>query len=270
MSPQLLDSGQAKGCLYLVPTPLDFGCAQDLQCPIEHVLPGHTLRVAASLQHWVAENAKSTRGFLKRVNTHTRLKKPIQELSLVELPRDAHKKGDYFGSPGAAFDARPLLAPAVMGQDMGLTSEAGMPAVADPGSSLVRAAHILGIEVKVLVGPISLILALAASGLNGQQFAFLGYLPQDDVVRSTRLKELEALAIKTGQTQIFIETPYRNSVLLKALMKHLQPSTRLAVSCGLGLLSSGHAVNFSGPISEWRNKHPALNLALPAVFLFGP
>jgi 16S rRNA (cytidine1402-2'-O)-methyltransferase len=234
-------------------------------------LPEHTLQVAATLTHWVTENAKSTRAFLKRVQGHTPLAQPLQSLDVVELPRDVHKKGDHAGSPGSGFDARPLLAPALAGHDVGLTSEAGMPAVADPGSSVVRAAHALGITVHVLSGPVSLVLALAASGLSGQQFAFVGYLPQDGSVRTTRVRELEALALKTGQTQIFIETPYRNAALLQTLLQTLKPNTRLAASCGLMVTpAAGHSTNFSAPVSTWRNRTPSLNWALPAVFLVGP
>jgi len=170
-------------------------------------MPQGTLRVAARLQYWICENAKSTRAYLKRVNEIIPLQNPLQNLNLQELPREVHKKGDHAGN----FDARYLLAPALQGQDVGLVSEAGMPAVADPGSSVVRAAHDLGIEVIPLTGPVSLLLALAASGLNGQNFAFAGYLPQDGVERARRLRELESLALKTGQTQLFIETPYRNA-----------------------------------------------------------
>jgi 16S rRNA (cytidine1402-2'-O)-methyltransferase len=112
-------------------------------------------------------------------------------------------------------------------------SEAGMPAVADPGSSVVRAAHDLGLEVIALIGPVSLLLALVASGLNGQSFAFVGYLPQEATERAKRMRELESIALRTGQTQLFIETPYRNEAVLQALLQHLQPSTRLSVSSGL-------------------------------------
>ena len=167
-----------KGTLYLVPTPLDFGC--DTQAPITDVLPQETLRVAASVTHWITENAKSTRAFLKRVDVHVPLTKTIQENTITELPREVHKKGDHTGE----FDAKPLLKTALAGHDVGLASEAGMPAVADPGSSVVRAAHDLGIRVVPLVGPVSLLLALAASGLNGQNFAFVGYLPQDGAART--------------------------------------------------------------------------------------
>ena len=159
-----LDTGT--GCLYLVPTPLDFGCAPEFQSPITNALPAQTLQVASRLSHWITESAKSTRAFLKRVDTHAPLSQPLQALNVVELPREVHKKGDHARSRAATFDARPLLAPALAGHDMGLVSEAGMPAVADPGSSVVRAAHNLGIEVQVLAGPVSLMMALAASGLD--------------------------------------------------------------------------------------------------------
>ena len=139
----------------------------------------------------------------------------------MELPREVHKKGDHDG--GIRRDGR-CLQPALEGHDVGLLSEAGMPAVADPGSSVVRAAHDLGMAVVPLVGPVSLLLALAASGLNGQNFAFVGYLPQDAAQRAQRIRELEALALKTGQTQLFIETPYRNAALWEALLKTLQPA----------------------------------------------
>ena len=124
-------------------------------------------------------SAKSTRAFLKRVNDVTPLKLALQDIQITELPRTVHKKGDHQGE----FDAKPLLALALKGEDIGLVSEAGMPAVADPGSSVVLAAHQLGIRVVPLVGPVSLLLALAASGLNGQNFAFVGYLPQDGAAR---------------------------------------------------------------------------------------
>ena len=234
------------GRLFLVPAPLDFGCNQ--QAPVTDVIPSKTLLTAAGLRHWVCENAKSTRAYLKRIGEHHPLAAPIQEQSLQELPRAVHKKGDH---QAGQFDARPLLAPALAGHDMGLISEAGMPAVADPGSSVVRAAHDLGIEVVALTGPISLLLTLAASGLNGQNFAFVGYLPQDNGERNQRLRELESLALKTGQTQLFIETPYRNQALWQGLLQSLQPNTRLAISYGLTL---DQGKNRSKLVKDWRQQ----------------
>ena len=149
---------------------------------------------------------------------------------------------------------------------MGLVSEAGMPAIADPGSSVVRAAHDLGIQVVPLTGPMSLMLALAASGLNGQNFAFVGYLPQDGGERAQRIRELESLALKTGQTQIFIETPYRNAALLHALLQALQGNTRLALSCGL-TMSTGWSKSLQ--VSQWKREKPSSTLGLPVVFCIG-
>ncbi len=125
------------------------------------------------------------------------------------MPREVHKKGDHQGASGGAagFDASPLLAPAMAGHDMGLVSEAGMPAVADPGSSVVRAAHDLGVRVEPLTGPVSLLLALAASGLNGQNFAFNGYLPQDAAQRAQRIRELEALALRQDRRSFSSKRP---------------------------------------------------------------
>lgn len=252
------------GTLYLVPTPLDFGC--DAQTPIEDVLPQETLRVAARVAHWITENAKSTRAFLKRVDALVPLAQTIQSISMVELPREVHKKGDHT----AGFDAKPLLQMALSGHDVALVSEAGMPAVADPGSSVVRAAHELGLRVVPLVGPVSLLLALAASGLNGQNFAFVGYLPQNAAERSHRLRELEAWALKTGQTQLFIETPYRNAALWQALVQGLQPSTRLARASGLTLANMQVQCQ---TVQAWRKQsasaaHSAV-LSAPTVFAIG-
>ncbi|CAB5697081.1 Ribosomal RNA small subunit methyltransferase I [Delftia tsuruhatensis] len=254
----------AKGTLYLVPAPLDFGC--DEQTPLADVLPDGTLRTASRLTHWICENAKSTRAYLKRVDALHGLVQPLQAQQITELPREAHKKGDHGDKGAAVFDARPLLAPLLAGHDMGLVSEAGMPAVADPGSSIVRAAHDLAIRVVPLVGPVSLLLALAASGLNGQNYAFVGYLPQDPGGRSQRIKELEALALRQGQTQQFIETPYRNAALWQALLQTLQPHTRLALACGLTL---ENARIESRLVREWRQHREVPDNRTPVVFSIG-
>lgn len=250
----------ALGKLFLVPAPLDFGCS--IQAPLNEVLPLQTLETAARLTHWISENAKSTRAYLKRVNELHPLATTLQQLQIQELPHAVHKKGDHAGE----YDAKPLLAPALKGFDMGLVSEAGMPAVADPGSSVVRAAHDLGIAVVPLVGPVSLLLALAASGLNGQNFAFVGYLPQDAAQRRERIRQLESMAQKTGQTQLIIETPYRNTALLQALLQSLQPGTRLAVSVGLTLDAQS---NQCMTVKNWRAAKNMPNLQLPAVFAIG-
>jgi len=251
----------ASGTLYLVPAPLDFGCETVL--PADQVLPAGTIAVAARLQHWICENAKYARAFLKRVGEVQPLAVPLQQQAMQELPRDVHKKGDH---AAGGFDARPLLQAALAGHDIGLVSEAGMPAVADPGSSVVRAAHALGVEVVPLVGPVSLLLALAASGLNGQNFAFVGYLPQEAAARTQRLRELEALALRTGQTQMFIETPYRNAAVWQALLQGLKPATRIAVASGLTLPT---AVCRNAAVAEWKKQPPPVGNDVPAVFAIG-
>ncbi|MET3914869.1 16S rRNA (cytidine1402-2'-O)-methyltransferase [Variovorax sp. OAS795] len=249
------------GKLYLVPAPLDFGC--DTQAPLQDALPLGTLQAAAGITHWICENAKSARAYLKRIDAVVPLAASLQAQDIRELPREVHKKGDHAGQ----FDAKPLLAAALEGHDVGLLSEAGMPAVADPGSSVARAAHDLGIVVVPLTGPVSLLLALAASGLNGQNFAFVGYLPQDSGERQVRIRELEALALKTGQTQLFIETPYRNAAMLQALVQTLQHNTRLAVARGLTLAT---AQVRSETVKGWRSKAQGLaDERLPAVFAIG-
>ena len=262
-------STSAKGKLYLVPAPLDFGCADNQQTPITETIPSGTLKAASQIKHWICENAKSCRAVLKRIALHHPLACTQQEMTMTELAREAHKKGDHTAaSDNAASQA--MLDKALQGFDMGLISEAGMPAIADPGSSIVRAAHALGLEVVPLVGPASMLLALAASGLNGQNFAFNGYLPQDSATRKTRIQQLEKVALASGQTQMFIETPYRNAALLADLITSLQPNTRLA--CSVGLTLPSHKT-VSLLTRDWRVKkelvESLLASKLPAIFSFG-
>ena len=250
--------------LLLVPTPLDFGVAP--VWPIEQTMPLGTLQAAAQVQHWVCENAKSLRAFLKRVDALVALAQPLQSISIRELPREVHKKGDHVGAGGSAsFNAAEWLAPIAQGHALAFACEAGMPCVADPGSSLVRAAHAAGAVVRVLAGPSSLISALAASGLNGQQFAFVGYLPTDAQARASRIAQLENTALREGQTQLLIETPYRNQAVFEALVRTLKPNTRLAVAQGL---HTAHEAVQSRTVVQWRGKILALP-ATPTVFLFG-
>ena len=249
------------GTLYLVPAPLDFHC--DTHVALDWVLPLHTMEIAAGLSHWVCENAKSARALLKRIDAHKPLATALQAQSIVELPREVHKKGDH----GTAWDAKALLQSALKGHDMGLLSEAGMPAVADPGSSLVRAAHDLGLAVVPLVGPCSLVLALAASGLNGQSFAFVGYVPQDAAARKAHLGTLEKLALHSGQTQILIETPYRNAAVFTGMLETLKDSTRLAVCSGLTLPQMQIQ---SLRVADWKRLQTVLDKHTPVVFAFGP
>ena len=248
------------GVLYLVPNALDFGMESTGAEPadLQAVLPLSVIRIAARLPCWVAENAKTTRAFLKRVNDIVPLAQPLQSIAIVELPRP--RKGAP-SAPGG--DLKALLAPALAGQDMGLISEAGMPAIADPGAELVSAAHALKLRVQPLAGPNSLMLALAASGLNGQSFAFVGYLPIDAAARAARLRELESLSRKIGQTQLMIETPYRNPVLLGALLSTLSGSTRVSISCGLTLESGWSRTD---TVAGFKSSGVTLPVDIPAVF----
>lgn len=250
-----------RGRLFLVPTPLDFGVTAGAERgDLQEVLPLGVIRRAASLTHWIAENAKTARAFLKRVDTVVPLALPLQSLSILELPRPV--KGVRVAA-APILDA--LLAPALAGSDVGLVSEAGLAAVADPGAAIVQAAHRLGIEVVPLPGASSLLLALAASGLEGQSFAFVGYLPQDAAQRAARLKDLQALSRRAAQTQLLIETPYRNAALLRALLDTLDADTRLSVSCGLSLPEGWTR---SQRIADWRPRPPTMPDRVPAVFAF--
>ncbi|HEY6135133.1 MAG TPA: SAM-dependent methyltransferase, partial [Rubrivivax sp.] len=206
------------GSLWLVPNTLDLGAPE---VDIREVLPEGVLRRAASLAHWVAEDARTTRAFLKRVGAVIPLAQSIQATDIRELPRP--RKGAPDSVDRAAW--RALLQPALDGHDIGLISEAGLPAVADPGAALVAAAHEAGVPVRPLAGASALLLALAASGLNGQSFAFVGYLPQEPGPRLERIRELESLSRRLRQTQLMIETPYRNAALLAALLAGLSEST---------------------------------------------
>jgi 16S rRNA (cytidine1402-2'-O)-methyltransferase len=247
------------GTLYLVPNTLDFGVDTESHAELSEDLPLRVIRTSARLAHWIAENAKTTRAFLKRVDAVVPLAQPLQAVQIVELPRP--QKGAKQPAPAADLDA--LLAPALQGFDMGLISEAGLPAVADPGAALVDAAHRRGVKVVALSGPSSLMLALAASGLNGQSFAFVGYLPVDATERGARIRDLEGLSRRHQQTQLVIETPYRNEALLDALLAALAPATRLSVSCGLTLPSGWTRTD---TVARWKTSARAIPKDVPAVF----
>ena len=246
----------SKGTLLLVPNTLDFGVAE---VELQEVLPLGVIRRAAALAHWVAEDARSARAFLKRVDAVVALAQPLQATEIRELPRP--RKGSREPVPAAEWHA--LLQPALAGKDIGLISEAGLPAVADPGARLVEAAHAAGVPVLPLAGASSLLLALAASGLNGQSFAFVGYLPQEPGPRTARIRELEALSQRLRQTQLIIETPYRNAALMAALTTALASTTRLSVSCGLTLAEGW---NRCDSVAGWRTRPASLPDRVPAVF----
>jgi 16S rRNA (cytidine1402-2'-O)-methyltransferase len=252
----------AGGTLWLVPGTLDLGAEP---VDIREVLPDGVLARAARITRWVVEDARSARAFLKRVGAVHPLTLPLQQLDIRELPRP--RKGSGATVPDADWTA--LLRPALDGEDLGLMSEAGLPAVADPGAGLVAAAPRAGLGVQALAGPSALLLALAASGLEGQNFAFVGYLPQEPAARAARLRELESLSRRQRQTQVFIETPYRNEAMLQALLTTLAPSTRLAISWGLTLPAGSQR---SDTVEGWRRwvaaegREPAPWRTLPAVF----
>jgi len=211
------------GILYLVPNtlgPADLAAVDILSA----ILPLQVQALAARLDYFVAENAKTTRAFLKLVNANHPLHTPLQEIKIAEL---------NVNTPATALPA--LLEPLLAGQDGGLISEAGVPAVADPGANLVRLAHECGIQVRPLVGPSSLLLAVMGSGLNGQSFAFNGYLPTDAAQRSKRIKQLEERSRQEKQTQLLIETPYRNSAMLEALATSCNGNTLICVATDLTL-----------------------------------
>ncbi len=231
----------AAGTLYLVPTTLGEG-------PLEQVVPPAVRERVRSLEYFVAENAKTARAYLKLLGTA----KPLQQLSIAIL--DEH-------TPDAAIAE--LAAPLLAGCDVGVLSEAGCPGVADPGAKLVLFAHTHAVRVVPLTGPSSILLALMASGLNGQSFAFHGYLPVADGARVKTLRELEKQSRRHAQTQIFIETPYRNMKLLQAILDACAPDTLLCVAVELTLVSE-EVRTFS--VAQWRARSPQLDRR-PCVFL---
>nr|WP_314546692.1 SAM-dependent methyltransferase [uncultured Massilia sp.] len=210
------------GTLYLIPNTL--GSTEASPNALSHILPEQVQDIASKLDYFVAENAKTARAFLKLVGIGHPLAKPLQEIQIAEL---------NVNTPAQALAA--LLAPLLEGRDAGLVSEAGVPAVADPGADLVRLAHQHGIAVRPLVGPSSLLLAVMASGLNGQSFAFNGYLPTDAAQRSKRIVQLEQRSRSEKQTQLLIETPYRNGAMLEAIVTACQPGTLVCVATDLSL-----------------------------------
>lgn len=230
------------GTLYLIPVPLG------PQAPQDCLHPG-VLATIRPLRHFVVEQAKTARAFLKAAGTEL----PLQELQLTEL--NEHTRNDTLAA---------LLAPLQAGHNVGLLSEAGCPAVADPGANLVALAQKENIRVVPLVGPSSLLLALMASGLNGQRFAFQGYLPAKDGERAKALRDLESESRKRQQTQLFIETPYRNRAMFDAILQHCQPATRLCVATDLTL--PGECVR-THSISQWKKETPPEIERRPTVFL---
>ena len=231
-----------RGTLYLVPNLLGV-------VPPEDVLPARTIAVARSLRHWVVETPKPARAFLKSVAPPL----PIAALGIEALP----------AAPDAAALAA-LLAPALAGEDVGLLSDAGCPGIADPGAPLVAAAHAAGVRVVPLVGPSSLVLALMASGMNGQSFAFHGYLPADAGGRADALKRLEAESHALRRAQLFIETPYRNEAMLKTIGEALRPGTHVVVAADLTLPTESIVRHTA---AQWRREDTMRYAKRPAIFI---
>ena len=234
------------GTLYLIPVTLGDDNISEL---ISKSLPPEVIATAQKLEQFVVETEKPARQFLSAIKTA----KPVRELSLNLLNEHTLDK-----------DVAALLAPLLAGHDVGLMSDAGCPGIADPGAKLVALAHKKGIKVVPFVGPSSILLSLMASGLNGQQFAFLGYLPVDKTARIVRLKEIEKRSQTHNETQIFIETPYRNMQMLEAILSTCNANTRLCIACHVSLPDEMIATK---SISEWKQSAlPELNKK-PTVFL---
>ncbi|MEQ1526101.1 MAG: SAM-dependent methyltransferase [Gallionella sp.] len=230
------------GTLYLIPCTLG-------DTPAEQVLPQHTIHIARNLSYFVVEQAKTARQFLSALKPV----QPIQSLHMENL-NEHTTQNELVG----------LLAPLLAGNDVGIISEAGCPGIADPGAGLVELAHRKGIRVIPLVGPSSILLALMASGLNGQCFAFHGYLPIEEAERKKSIATLEAESAKCNQTQLFIETPYRNEKLLGALLATCRPQTRLCIAADI-TLPDEQIVTRS--IAQWKTQAlPQLNKR-PCMFL---
>lgn len=232
----------APGTLYLIPVTLGDDA-------IGKALPPEVVSITQKLDTFVVENEKTARRFLSAVKTL----KPVRELTLLTLNEHTTEK-----------ELPALLTSLLAGKDVGLMSEAGCPGVADPGALLVALAHGKSIRVAPLVGPSSILLALMASGLDGQRFSFLGYLPSEKAARVQKLREIEQDSRKNHETQIFIETPYRNQHLLEDILANCHPETRLCVACNVSLDSEYIA---SKPVKQWKGEAlPDLHKK-PTVFL---
>jgi 16S rRNA (cytidine1402-2'-O)-methyltransferase len=236
----------SKGILYLIPVPMgEEGKPHD-------VLPAQVMEITRTLRFFIAESAKTCRAFLKQVEMPV----PLQEIAV-----ESYGKHDRTETATSQF-----LKPLLDGHNVGLVSEAGCPAVADPGSEVVRAAHAKGIKVVPLVGPSSLLLSLMASGFNGQQFRFHGYLPIDKEERVQWIRDMEYDANKHHITQLFIETPFRNMQLFEALMSTLRAETALCIASDLTMPGESAVTK---AVREWKKeKAPELH-KVPAVFLIG-
>ena len=234
------------GTLYLIPVTLG---DDNIAALLPTSLPSDVIKIAQTLEHFVVESEKTARQFLSAIKTA----KPVRELSLNLLNEHTLDK-----------DVATLLSPLLAGKNVGLMSDAGCPGVADPGAKLIALAHQKGVKVVPFVGPSSILLSLMASGLNGQQFAFLGYLPVDKLARNIKLKEIEKRAQTHNETQIFIETPYRNQHMLEAILSSCSANIRLCIASQVSLPDE---MIVTKRISEWKQSVlPDLH-KIPTVFL---
>ncbi|MFD2833755.1 SAM-dependent methyltransferase [Gramella sp. AN32] len=230
------------GSLYLIPVNLG-------ENEPSKIFPTYNIKVVERLNHFIVENEKSARRFIKQILPD----KPQQELKLNSLNK--------FTDP---LEIPSFLDPIKDGMDIGLLSEAGCPGVADPGAEIVKLAHQNNIKVIPLVGPSSILLAMMASGMNGQSFSFNGYLPIDKKERKQQIKFLERISSEQNQAQLFIETPYRNNKFLEDLIENLHPSTQLCVACDLTLTSEFIK---TAPVEAWKKIKTDLHKR-PAIFIF--
>jgi len=229
--------------LYLIPSPLS-------DAPLEDVLPPCHKAVVSSIRHYVVESLRTARRFLKKCDPSI----DINTLTMVELNEHTDVK-----------DIGHFLDPIALGEPVGVISDAGCPAVADPGADLVALAQQRGYKVHPLVGPSSILLGLMAAGFNGQNFAFVGYLPVEGQARHRRLKELEQRVMREHQTQVFIETPYRNNALLADLLKVLPPTMRLCVASDI--TGNGEHI-VTRTIAQWQQAHHTCS-KVPTIFIMG-
>lgn len=229
--------------LYLIPVPL-------AEVAHEQCLPEYNRDIVRRTKHFIVENIRSARRFLKVADKSI----DIDSLSFYELNK--HTTAEAIGSYLNALS---------QGEDMGIISEAGCPAVADPGSDIVATAQSKGYRVEALVGPSSILMALMSSGFNGQRFAFLGYLPIDEGERAKAIREAEHRVHTLGESQIFIETPYRNEKLVEELVKHCKGNTKLCIA---SQLTAAEGFATTRPLSAWKGNTPAIHKQ-PTIFVLG-
>jgi 16S rRNA (cytidine1402-2'-O)-methyltransferase len=230
-----------KACIYLIPSPLG-------DAPFSRTMPEEIRLRVKTLRHFIVEDLRTARRYLKVIDRDF----PIDDLKFYEL--NEHTRKD---------ELEAFIKPALEGNDMGIISDAGCPGVADPGADVIRLAHHYRLRVYPLVGPSSILLSLMASGFNGQNFAFNGYIPVKKGERQRRIRQLEARSIQENQTQIFIEAPYRNMHLFQDIIDTCDAHTMLCVACDI-TLDSQYIVSL--PIEKWKKENPDLHKR-PAIFL---